>query len=481
MLRLSAFQRSFATGDLSFLQSVKYNFDKAGPYTGIPSEHLQIIKNVDASIKMSIPVRLDSGRMAYYSAYRAQHSHHRLPVKGGTRFAMDVDMEEVEALATLMTIKNAIVSLPFGGAKGGICVQPKDLSPYELEQLTRRYALELAKHGFLSPAIDCPGPDMGTSERTMAIMMDSYRNYNPHDSNSLGCVTGKPKDVGGIDGRMESTGLGVYYGLREFCKSETWMEKAGLATGLNGKTCIIQGLGAVGYYFGKFAQKDGVKITGILEYNGAIYNEEGIDINDAKVWFSQNGSFVGYPHAQSYDDIQEIITKPCDVLVPAATEQQINLKNAEGIQCKILCEGANGPTTPYAEEILEKKGVLILPDILMNAGGVTVSYFEYAKNLGHISPGKMQKRWESRSKEFIYGVINDELERMGKEPLDHTAEMEGASEKDLVYSGLEQVMCDAIEETHQTAEEKGISLRTAAYVNALLRINATQLGGEIGI
>ena len=194
-----------------------YNFDKAEPYTGIPTEHLQIIKQVNSSIKMSLPVRLESGRMAYYSAYRAQHSHHRLPVKGGTRFAEDVDMDEVEALATLMTIKNSIVSLPFGGAKGGISVNPKNLSAYELEQLTRRYALELAKHGFLSPAIDCPGPDMGTTETTMAIMMDSYRHYNPHDSNALGCVTGKPKDVGGIDGRMESTGLGVYYGLREFC------------------------------------------------------------------------------------------------------------------------------------------------------------------------------------------------------------------------------------------------------------------------
>jgi glutamate dehydrogenase (NAD(P)+) len=292
---MPGFSRAYATAtddkEFSFLQSVMVNFDKAAPHTGIPKERLLVMRAVDSSLKMNLPLRRDDGSITFYTAYRAQHSHHRLPCKGGTRFEQDVDLAEVEALATLMTVKCACVKLPFGGAKGGIQVNPRTLSAGELEALTRRYALELAKKGFLSPGLDVPGPDLGTGETTMAFMMDAYRYFKPHDVNALACVTGKPRAVGGIDGRTESTGLGVFYGLREFLDDDYWTAKAGLSKGISGKTAIIQGIGNVGYFFGQFFQEAGGIITGLIEYNGSIYNAKGIDIHEAKSYFRQNGNF----------------------------------------------------------------------------------------------------------------------------------------------------------------------------------------------
>lgn len=418
--------------------------------------------------------------MEYYTAYRAQHSHHRLPCKGGTRYSEDVERNEVEALATLMTIKCATVKLPFGGGKGGIKVDPKKLTPLELENLTRRYALELANKGFLSPGLDVPGPDMGTNEKTMAYMMDAYRFFNPYDVNALACVTGKPEAVGGIKGRTESTGLGVYYGLREFVNDPKWAQKAGLTAGMEGKKIIVQGIGNVGYYFSKFSVNDGgAIIIGFAEYNGGIYNENGIDVDEAKLYFQQNGTFEGFPNGEFISNIQNLISKQCDVFCPAAVEQAVNKNNAHNMKCRILCEAANGPTTPAAEDILAERGILVLPDNLLNSGGVTVSYFEYVKNLGHIAPGKLTKRWESKSKKVMFETIREILMERGKD-IEWDPTMEGADERDLVYSGLEEVMCEAVEDTKSVALEKKCSLRVASYVNALQRINKIQLQGTIG-
>jgi len=295
--------------ELTFLESVQVNFDKAAPYSGIPAERLAIIRNVDLCLKLTLPLTKEDGTMEYYTAFRAQHSHHRLPCKGGTRYSEHVERNEVEALATLMTIKCATVKLPFGGGKGGIAVDPKKLTPLELENLTRRYALELANKGFLSPGLDVPGPDMGTNEKTMAYMMDSYRFFNPYDVNALACVTGKPEAVGGIKGRTESTGLGVYYGLREFISDPDWANQAGVSPGMEGKRIIVQGIGNVGYWFSRFAVEDGgAIITGFAEYNGGIFNNDGIDVDEAKLYFQQNGTFEGFPSAEYHTDIQNVIS-----------------------------------------------------------------------------------------------------------------------------------------------------------------------------
>jgi glutamate dehydrogenase/leucine dehydrogenase len=465
----------------SFLDMVNIYFEKAAKYCNMDRETLELLRPCDAALRMTIPLRRDDGSIEYFKAYRAQHSRHKLPCKGGTRFAPDVDLDEIEALAFLMTLKCACVNLPYGGGKGGIRVDPKTLSEGELERLTRRYALELAKKGFLRPATDVPGPDMGTGEREMAWMMDTYRFHNSHDINAHGCVTGKPLNLGGITGRTESTGLGVYYGLREFCKDPEYMDRVKLPTGLKDKTIIVQGFGNVGYWASHFCQKDGAKLVGVIEYNGALYNPDGINADDLKKYHAKKRTLEGFPSGTFYRDPQEVFKLPCDILIPAATERSITGMNAINFQCKIVGEGANGPTTPRGEEVLEAKGVLVLPDLLMNAGGVTVSYFEYVKNLGHIRPGQLTKKWESvRRKKLMDYVAKF---RKSDEIMESTeaAFVEGASEINLVYSGLEDVMCEAVDETKKKSRELNVNLRIAAYVNALERIHESTMSGTIGI
>jgi len=465
-------------GEPRFLEMVLGYIDLAAPHTTIPKEWIEVYKGCDSTLKMNLPLVRDNGKVEFISAYRAQHKRHRLPTKGGTRYAPDVDLQEVEALASLMTLKCAVVDLPYGGAKGGIRINPRDYSAREIESLTRRYTVELAKKNFIGAAVDVPGPDMGTGEREMTWMKDTYQYFVGHqDINSSACCTGKMLSNGGIRGRTESTGLGVFYGLREFCKEPQLMKKAGFPTGLKGKSLIVQGFGNVGYWASKFLLTEGAKLIGVVEFDGSIYDENGIDPDQLLQYRQKNGTIVGFSQKSFKDD--SVFYYPCDILIPAAKEKSLNVENADKFQCKILAEAANGPTTRKAEAILEKKGVLILPDILLNAGGVTVSYFEWLKNLEHVRPGRLTKRWEEKGKYALLNIMMDRSEVKHDLTPEEKVSLRGPHEVDIVYTGLEEVMCTATQETIFTAEKLGVSYRIATYVNALHKLHQSYQGAGI--
>lgn len=462
----------------NFLEMVRINLDRAAKFMNMDPAVLELVKTADATLTMTIPLKRDSGHIEYFKAYRVQNSRHKTPTKGGTRYASDASLEEVQALALLMTLKCACVNLPFGGGKGAVKVDPKTLSEGEIERLTRRYALELAKKGFLDPSMDCPGPDMGTGEREMAWMMDTYRFHNPENLYAQASTTGKPLSCGGISGRTESTGLGLYYCLREFMNDPEYMNRVNLTTGMKDKTFIVQGFGNVGYWASHFIEGDGGKVVGVLERDGAIYNPNGISAEDLKKYMIKRGTLKGFPRAEYFEDIEEVFKKPCDVIIPAARERSITGKNAVNFNCKIVAEGANGPTTPRGEDVLTAKNVLVLPDLLLNAGGVTVSYFEYVKNLGFIKPGFMTRRLESKTNQWILDSVTKGNSEVTDENIKNI--LEGPSEVNLVYSGLEDVMCQATEETKATSKELGVSLRVAVFINAIRKINSATLGGSVG-
>ena len=457
-----------------FLEMVKMHFDKAAKYTNVSPDLLSFIKECNSIVRFNIPLQKDDGSLEILTCYRAQHSHHKLPVKGGTRFADNVSISEVEALASLMTFKLAAAGVPFGGAKGGIRMNPRNYSQGEIERATRRYTLELAKKGFIGAAIDVPGPDMGTTEQVMTWMKDTYTNiYGDTDINCEGCVTGKYLSHGGIRGRPESTGLGVYYGIREMLNRKDFCKKAKVDLGIDGKTFNIQGFGAVGGWAAKFLTKDGGKVTTIVEWDCAIHKEEGFDVEDVLEWKENQGTLKAYPHADKIEieNPAKFMELECDVLIPAAVERSIHKYNAPNLKCKIIAEGANGPTTVWGEEILEKKGVVNLPDLILNVGGVTVSYFEWLKNLQHVSAGKLTRRWEEQSKrhlyEFIKGKKFDPAEHGGNE---HKDKFRGASEIDIVYSGLEEIMSSSIHTHFDISLEKNTSMRIAGFSNAIEKV-----------
>lgn len=364
-----------------------------------------------------------------------------------------------------MTFKLAVADIPFGGAKGGIKIDPRLLSKAELERVTRRYTMELIKKGFIGPAIDCLGPDMGTNEQVMTWIKDTYQQMKgEQDINAEGCCTGKYISQGGIAGRTESTGLGVYYALRELMNNhESFYTKIGLPKGLKDRTFNHQGFGNVGYWASKFFHGDGGKITTIVEYNSAIHNPSGINPDDAKKWFNENGSFAGYPGATEIElkNPLSFLEKPCDFLIPAAVEKSIHKGNAPKLQCKVVVEGANGPTTFAAEEILASRGIICCPDLLMNGGGVTVSYFEWLKNLDHVSPGKLSKKFDERSQKKL-------LEMMGFKGNDKS--IKGADEIDIVYSGLEDIMTSATKEAWAMAASKNVLFRDACLMHAINKV-----------
>ena len=376
----------------SFFQGVERNFDKAAPYTRFEKGILEQIKVCNSVYQMRFPVRIGDG-VEVIEAYRVQHSHHKLPCKGGIRYSMDVNQDEVMALAALMTYKCAIVNVPFGGAKGGIRINPKSYTPFELEKITRRYASELVKKNFIGAGIDVPAPDYGTGAREMSWIADTYASLNPGDVNALGCVTGKPVSQGGVRGRTEATGLGVFYGVRELCNVAEDMKRLGLNTGIEGKKVIVQGLGNVGYHAAKFFYENGATIVGLAEYEGGIYSEKGLNLEDVVAHRKATGSILGFPGAKDIKNSAETLEMDCDILIPSALENVINAGNADRIKAKIIGEGANGPLTPEADEILNKKGVIVVPDMFLNAGGVTVSYFEWLKNLSHVRFGRLDKRF----------------------------------------------------------------------------------------
>ena len=363
-----------------------------------------------------------------------------MPVKGGTRYSSHIDLQEVEALASLMTFKLAIADVPFGGAKGGVKIDPRKYSPAEVERVTRKYTMELIKKGFIGAAVDCLGPDMGTNEQTMTWIKDTYQNVKGEtDINAEGCCTGKFINQGGIAGRTESTGLGVYYAVRELLNTKSFADKAGLSTGIDGKSFIVQGFGAVGYWASKFIERDGGKITTIVEYNSAIHNPDGFDVEDVKQHLIKHGSLASYPKAteNTASDPNAYLLKKADCMIPAAVEKSLHAGNADQVKVRAIFEGANGPTTYKAEQIFQAKGIICAPDMLVNGGGVTCSYFEWLKNLDHVAPGRITKRNQIQSQVRLLEIIGQ---------ADKKGEIQGADEVDIVYSGLEEIMCSAVQE-----------------------------------
>lgn len=463
----------------SFFHSVEQSFDKAAKFTKWEKGLLEQIKACNSIYSMKFPVRMDDGRIEVIEGYRVQHSQHKTPCKGGIRFSMAVNQDEVMALASLMTYKCAIVNVPFGGGKGGIKINPKAHSAYELEKITRRYTSELVKKNFIGPGIDVPAPDYGTGEREMAWIVDTYQSLKPGEIDSAGCVTGKPVSQGGVRGRKEATGLGVFFGIREVCNMPDVMAKLGLTTGVEGKKVVVQGLGNVGYHSAKFFREHGAIVVSIAEYEGAIYKEDGINEEELFQHRKATGSILNFPGATNLAKNTDALELPCDILIPAALENVINGENAPRVQAKIIGEAANGPLTPEADEVFAQKGTLVVPDMYLNAGGVTVSYFEWLKNLSHVRYGRMEKRFTENMNHHILSQLED---LTGKKVSDAERKFieHGADEVDLVHSGLEETMITATREIMDIwkANPEIPDMRTAAYVCAINKVGTsyTELG-----
>ena len=465
---------------IRFFEQVNLNFDKAAPYTRHPAGLLDLIKSCKGVYHLTFPIKRDDGRMEVVHAWRAEHSHHKLPTKGGFRYAAHVNEDEIMALAALMTYKCAVVDVPFGGAKGGVRIDHEQYSQAERERITRRYTFELIKKNFIGPGIDVPAPDYGTGQHEMSWMVDTYKQMNSGSLDALACVTGKPIPLGGVNGRLEATGRGVFFGIHEVCRFEEDMRPLGLSTGIEGKRMVVQGLGNVGSFAAKFFQQEGVRLIGLAEYEGAIYSEQGLDVNKVLEHRRETGSILNFPGATNIPNSADALELECDILIPAALEKQITKANADRIQAKIIGEAANGPLTAAANEILLKKGVLIVPDMFLNAGGVTVSYFEWLKNLSHVRFGRMNKRFEENSTSQILR----EVESLTEKKIDSdrfTQLAHGADERDLVNSGLEETMISAYREIREIKKQidDDIDLRTASFINAINKIAFTYL--ELGI
>lgn len=463
----------------SFFQSVEKSFDKAANFTQWEKGLLEQIKACNSVYSMRFPVKMDDGRIEVIEAYRVQHSQHKSPCKGGIRFSNEVNQDEVMALASLMTYKCAIVNVPFGGGKGGIKINPKKYSVYELEKITRRYTSELVKKNFIGPGIDVPAPDYGTGEREMAWIVDTYTSLKPGEIDAAGCVTGKPITQGGVRGRKEATGLGVFFGIREVCNMPDVMEKLGLPTGVEGKTVIVQGLGNVGYHSAKFFREHGSIVVGIAEYEGAIYNVNGLNEEEVFQHRKATGSILNFPGATNIEKSTDALELACDILIPAALENVINGSNAQKVKAKIIGEAANGPLTPEADEFFAAKGVLVVPDMYLNAGGVTVSYFEWLKNLSHVRYGRMEKRFTENMNTHILSQIETLTDKKVTDA-ERRFIMHGPEEVDLVHSGLEETMITATREIMEIWKSNAEipDMRTAAYVCAINKVGTsyTELG-----
>ncbi len=470
---------STTSSGAKFYSDVLAAFDKAASFTDFEPGLLNQIKTCNSVYKMYFPFETEKG-IQVIEGIRVQHSHHKTPTKGGIRYSRHVDEDEVKALATLMTFKCAVVDVPFGGAKGGIKIRPMEYTTKQLERITRRYTTELIKKSMIGPAVDVPAPDYGSGVREMAWIADTYATFKFDELNALGCTTGKPIGQGGIQGRTEATGHGVYFGLREALNNAEDMKKAGLSTGMAGKKIIVQGLGNVGYYSAKFCMLGEGVIVGIAEREGGIYNEKGLDVDEVFNHRKETGSILNFPGAKNIEPSLAALELECDVLIPAALENQLTAENAPRIKARVIAEGANGPVTKEAEEILIEKGVHIIPDLFLNAGGVTVSYFEWLKNLSHVRFGRIEKRFEEISNSSLVHAV----ERITNKTLDERDKdilMHGADEIDLVRSGLEGTMVHAYNEVREIMmmNDKIHDMRTAAFVSGIKKVGVAY--GALGI
>ncbi|GBG31536.1 Glutamate dehydrogenase, mitochondrial [Hondaea fermentalgiana] len=465
------------------LEQIKEFYDRASDLLDLDEGELELIKGCDAALRVTFPFKRKDGTIVVIQGYRAHHSRHRLPVKGGMRFSSSVDLQEVEAMASLMTLKCAVVDVPFGGGKGGIRINPSDYTEKELERIVRRFTTELAKKSFIGPGRDVPGPDLGTGSREMSWMADTYvKLFAGTDIHANGVVTGKPLSMGGIEGRTEATGLGVYYSVREFMSDKSIMEQAGLGdsvgTNLVGRSFILQGFGKVGYHAALYISRAGGRIVGVSDRKCGILRWGGIDPEALKQHKDAHGSVDGAFADDDLDavyrgsDVSKLLEEACDVLVLAAFQQQIHVQNASRIKARIIVEAANGPVTPYAEEILERRAdgaAVIIPDVVASAGGLTVSYFEWLKSLSNVRFGRLTKKWEERSKLVMLEAWEDIGGSVDAEKRHRV--LQGPSERDIVFSGLADSMIVAAQDTIETSKRLNCSLRQAAYVNSIAKIH----------
>lgn len=458
-------------------EQVDRAFDQAAALTGHDPALLAQIKACNTVCQFTFPIRRDDGSVHCVNAWRAEHSHHRLPTKGGIRFSPNADTDEIIGLASLMTYKCALMDVPFGGAKGAVQIDRNDYSAAELERITRRYAFELVKRNMIGPGTDVPAPDYGTGAQEMAWIADTYQQMSRGDLNALACVTGKPITLSGLRGRTEATGLGVFYGLREVCARQSDMERLGLAPGLDGKRVVIQGFGNVGANAAAFLEEGGAIIVCVIEHDGAIFSESGLRVADIIDHRAGTGSILGTAGSETLPAGSSGIEVDCDIFIPAALENTIHSANQRQIRARIIGEAANGPVTADADRALRERGVMIIPDIYLNAGGVTVSYLEWLKNLAHVRFGRIDRRFDQgayhRIVEAVAGATGAKFETAIKETL------HGAGEIDLVRSALEDTMVTAYAELLNVSAKHATDLRTAALIIAIDKITASY--AEMGI
>jgi glutamate dehydrogenase (NAD(P)+) len=464
----------------NFEDDVNVYFDRAASFSGHPRGLLDQIRACNSVHTFQFPIRHADGRLEVVRAWRAEHSHHKLPTKGGIRFSAEVDESEVKALAALMTYKCAVVDVPFGGAKGAVQIDPHKTPVEMLERATRRYTHELVKKNLIGPGLDVPAPDAGTGEREMAWVVDTYIALNPGQLDAAACVTGKPVTEGGIRGRKEATGRGLMYALREACSVTKDMSALGLSTGLEGKRVVVQGLGNVGYHAAKFCREEGGRVIAIALPEGAILNPGGLEEDAVLEHRKRTRSILNFPGATSIAHSTDALELDCDVLVPAALENQLTADNASRIKARIILEGANGPTTPAADEVFRSKKTLVIPDIYANAGGVTVSYFEWLKNLSHVRFGRLERRLQAAAGRRLLNAIETATGRSFSDA-DRASLAPAPDELSIVNSGLEETMAVAYQEIRETLRQRPAlqDLRTAAFFTATEKIARTYL--ELGI
>jgi glutamate dehydrogenase (NAD(P)+) len=454
----------------SFRENVNLVFDIAAATLEINHGMAYYLKGVYNVYQVRFPVKIE-GKVESFIGWRAVHSEHKLPTKGGIRYSPLVTQDEVEALAALMSYKCALVDVPFGGSKGGLVVDPKKYDDAIMERITRRFAFELIKKDYINPATSVPAPDMGTGPREMAWIADTYMQHRSEDINGLGCVTGKPVSLGGIPGRTEATGRGVVYGIREFFRHPEDKKKADLEGTLEGKTVVVQGLGNVGYHTAKILEaEDGAKIIGIIEHDGALMDHNGLSVEAVNTYNKEHGGVKGYPDAQYFEEGNAILEEECDLLIPAAMEGVINMENAPRIKAKMIAEAANGPVTFGADAILRQKGVVMIPDIFLNAGGVIVSYFEWIKNLSHIRFGRLTRRHELGQNDLLLQAIESNGHKIPTELAEKLCQ--GPNELDLVRSALDDTMRMAFQQIRDRywSHDKIESYRIAAMAMAIEKI-----------
>jgi len=456
---------------MTFREGVDLMVDRAALAMGLSPDTIKVVKACNAVLQLKFPVKL-KGRTDVICGWWAIHSAHLLPAKGGLRYSPMVSLDEVEALAALMTYKCAIADIPFGGAKGGLMIKPEHYDEDELHEITRRFTIELARKDFIHPATNVPAPDMGTSTREMMWIADTYKTLYPEELNRNACVTGKPQNHGGVPGRVEATGKGLQYALQEFFRHPELVGQAGLVDGLSGQRVVVQGLGNVGYHTAKaLSEECGVTIVAIIEHDGVVSNSAGLNVHDVRQYFVETGGLKNFPGGTYSPNGAAALEMDCDILIPAALESQIHAGNAMLLKAKMVVEGANGPITYEADEILRRRGIVVLPDVYANVGGVTVSYFEWTRNISHMRFGRLQRQYDAIRGEYLVSTM-DELTGKKVDPLMRKKIVSGASELDLVRSGLDDTMRMAFQDIREVMKQYPdiTDYRTACYVLALGKI-----------